>query len=447
MPRGIEWIEIYNPGNLTLNLSEWNIKDNYATDEITCWNILGCSITTNANYFLIIGRNNNITEITNESILYYYVDDTSIGNGLNDNGENISFFNSTYNSNMSYNYSEQNQSWNYFNNSWFLCNPSPGIENCQANQSQGNETMPSISLNFPSQIWNNLSNFSVSVNIFNFSQGFYDLKLDIKINSTYLNRFWTEQGWSDKNSWIDNFTFVNSSNSFNLNLINQIDSSLFGNASIQLKLRNSSGTFESEIHYLDVLNGTVQEEHNNETNQEEKENDSSIKIKDHPENAKFGETIDLELRIYKGSTSKYAVYVYVENDDGDKVSEKKTLHLDDKYENYSEDVELELKCLNESGTYTLIVEGLDEKDEEDIEIESCSGIDETQTTSSQKVSTKSSSSSSANSGNNNQDSFNSLTVTGNSVYESENSKINGKMSYFLLGLVILISIYLIWKKT
>jgi len=94
MPQGVEWIEIYNSQNEELNLSEWQIQDNQATDNITCYTITNCSLLTNATSFVIIDRNINISQITNLTINYFYVDDNALGgSGLNNNGENLSFFN------------------------------------------------------------------------------------------------------------------------------------------------------------------------------------------------------------------------------------------------------------------------------------------------------------------------------------------------------------------
>ncbi|MGB9707806.1 MAG: lamin tail domain-containing protein [Candidatus Pacearchaeota archaeon] len=106
-------------------------------------------------------------------------------------------------------------------------------------------------------------------------------------------------------------------------------------------------------------------------NEPPQQQESSIKIVDSPKNAKFGDEIEVGLEIYRGNTSKYAVYIYVEDKDGTDVSNKVTLHCDDKFTNYTETVELELKCKEEQGEYVIVAEGLNERDEEEIKIESC----------------------------------------------------------------------------
>lgn len=104
--------------------------------------------------------------------------------------------------------------------------------------------------------------------------------------------------------------------------------------------------------------------------------ESSIEITDAPDSADFGDEIEVELEMYRGNTSKYAVYIYVEKEDGEDVSTKETLHLEEKFTNYTETVSLTLDCENESGEYIIVAEGLNERDEKQIELDSCSEIQE-----------------------------------------------------------------------
>ncbi len=101
------------------------------------------------------------------------------------------------------------------------------------------------------------------------------------------------------------------------------------------------------------------------------ETHSTIKIEDAPNEAEFGETIKIKISIYKGDTSKYAVYAYIEGDE--RISEKTTLHVKTKFTNYEMTIPVQLKpnCNGkyEDGEYTLILEGLDEKETREINIE------------------------------------------------------------------------------
>jgi len=133
-----EWIEIYNPQNLTLNLSEWKIRDNSKTNNITCYNNKNCSLIVNSTYFIIVGMGANISQITNESIVYFYTDNKKIGNGLNNNYETIEFYNLSYSTNFTYNGSEKGKSWARLpdGENWTICRtPTPGKKNkCQLQQ-------------------------------------------------------------------------------------------------------------------------------------------------------------------------------------------------------------------------------------------------------------------------------------------------------------------------
>lgn len=480
-----EWIEIYNPENLNLNLSEWQVKVNTSSYSFTCNNVPGCFLITNATYLLIVGKKANISQITNESIIYYNASDVSNYFLPNDGRPLFLYDGSVLIDNVTYPSfsSDQGKSWALCNGTWNKTLPTPGLPN-NCSQQQFNESSPLISLQFPLQVYNNKTNFTITINLLNFSSGYYDLKIDIKNGSKYLNRVWYSNEWSSKNDWLENFVFINSEN-FTLTAINIIDTDDFftGNATLQFKLRNSTKEFKSEIFNITILNETRKENQMNNKviklicpsgvkcnenfsltleaynfsdgfydvkidilseeekrigkvwngskwistysylysilnvvngygsaiflfkienydgeailrprlrktgsssyedfderyvtvlcSQESRENESKLKITSVPIKAKFGSTLEVGVEIYRGDTKKYAVYVYAQDKNGKKVSSTATIHMDKKFSEFGDDVEIELKCLNESGTYEVIVEGLDGKDKEDIYIRSC----------------------------------------------------------------------------
>jgi hypothetical protein len=112
-------------------------------------------------------------------------------------------------------------------------------------------------------------------------------------------------------------------------------------------------------------------ESENKDDENEKDEESTIKIEHFDKNVKFGQEIEINLEIYKGSTNKYAVYVYIEDENEKRITEKEILHLRTKYHDYDESISLKLDCINDSGNYKITAEGLDEKDTEKIYIESC----------------------------------------------------------------------------
>jgi len=101
---------------------------------------------------------------------------------------------------------------------------------------------------------------------------------------------------------------------------------------------------------------------------------SSINILDiTPDPAEFGEIVKVKINVYRGDTLKYAVYAYIENDDGKEVSEKPIMHFRDKFTNYTLTVPIQLKpnCDGDydDGEHNIIIEGLDLTALEKIDIE------------------------------------------------------------------------------
>ena len=303
---------------------------------------------------------------------------------------------------------------------------------------------------FPSQAYNNMTNFTITINLINFSQGIYDLKIDIKNGTKYLNRFWIDDDWTDKNSWVDEAINISSNiTNFSFNIISIIDSDYFfvGNASLQIKARNNTGIFTSNLSYISIINGSfkIEDDPINESNssdQEEnnQEKSSDIRIIDFPETAKFGSEIKIKLDIYRGNTNKYAVYAYVEKDN-ERVSDKVTIHINSKYSEYKGTLGINLDCKNESGDYKIVVEGLDEKDTETIFIESCDGEDISNINSSLDSTIGTSSDNPHNNigypGGSNPASSNSL-VTGSSINNTEQTSAFSFMKIlpFILGISI-----------
>ena len=86
-----EWIELYNPTNNSINLTDWSIKDNYETDIIipNSDDGNGSIILPAKQYAIITDQGTKIyeTNISTNSTLLLYVDDANIGNGLGNNND------------------------------------------------------------------------------------------------------------------------------------------------------------------------------------------------------------------------------------------------------------------------------------------------------------------------------------------------------------------------
>ena len=106
---GNEWIELYNGGNLSINLQSWTLTDNQNKDELVCCNFdQNCSLIIPPNNYALITDQD--TSLYNTSFYNYTlttairicVDDNSIGNGLGNDGDNINLSNGTVSLFLSY---------------------------------------------------------------------------------------------------------------------------------------------------------------------------------------------------------------------------------------------------------------------------------------------------------------------------------------------------------
>jgi phosphatidylserine/phosphatidylglycerophosphate/cardiolipin synthase-like enzyme len=94
-----EWIELYNPNNYSVNLSNWSITDNTATELLVgdFSNGNGSTIIHPRGYAIITDHGTKIYDyfsIPNQTIKLF-VDDSSIGNGLGNDGDKIILKNKT----------------------------------------------------------------------------------------------------------------------------------------------------------------------------------------------------------------------------------------------------------------------------------------------------------------------------------------------------------------
>lgn len=108
------------------------------------------------------------------------------------------------------------------------------------------------------------------------------------------------------------------------------------------------------------------------------ENQSSLKInKISPAEPSYGELIKVYATIYKGSTSKYSVSAWAEQD-SHKISEPTTFHLNTKYQEYELTIPLQIKP-NCDGSYDdsaaeIILDGLGQKIEYSFNIEGLDSV-------------------------------------------------------------------------
>ncbi|MEM4214933.1 MAG: lamin tail domain-containing protein [Candidatus Pacearchaeota archaeon] len=351
-----EWIELYS--DETINLSGFKLDTtgqiyNFGNVIITDFLI----ITKNKTSFLLLWPNTPQDKIIEWT-----------GMGLNNGGEAISLFNgsllvdsTTYPSFSS----KAGKSWaRLINGTFIVCDmPTPNSQNNCSQQSQEKR----IELIYPTEIQCN-ENFSITVEAYNFQDGIYDIKIDILDaydESHRIGKVWNGTKWLSTNSYVNSILTISEGNG-TATLIYKVED-FEGEAILRPRIRKSgSSSYEQfDDRYLEVK-----------CEQAGLPKESKIKIIDAPRNAKFGDEIEVELEVYKGDTIKYAVYVYVQDNNEEKVSDKITLHFNEKFITYKETINLNLKCKNEKGIYEIVAEGLDSLDKKEIELSECKNITE-----------------------------------------------------------------------
>lgn len=266
-PETLEYVEIYNPDGL-LNLSEWQIKDNSDTDYIIC-DGENCSLMTDATYFLIIGQSTNIASITSKDVKYFYVNDNKIGSGLNDDGDNITFFSQNFSDSFSYDSSEENKSWQYYDGEFVLAEKTPGEENNCDEDEEEEEKNITISLDYPDEIYFG-EVFEVTLEIENLSDGIYDVKIEIIKDSETISDIYDDENddWKSGVYYLSEIVDGDGNWDFDLNVTEEY----FDEANISIKLRNNeSKTISSAIFEIEILE-------NEEENLEVEENYEEVQV-------------------------------------------------------------------------------------------------------------------------------------------------------------------------
>jgi hypothetical protein len=167
--------------------------------------------------------------------------------------------------------------------------------------------------------------------------------------------------------------------------------------------------------------------------------------------AKFGDQIRVRVNIYKGDTTKYNLDVYIK--DKEQISKRSEINLYENFKNYvlTIPIQIEPNCNQKypDGTYTIYLTGFDETTTKEIEIKGinedlCKVITETVTMSS--VSQKEASNDNLFS-TENQQIIEDNEITGEIIYESSDVKAKNVGIYFFAGVLLIVIIYLIVKKT
>lgn len=260
---GDEWVEIYNPENASIILSNWKIGDKLSNDSI--------SLNISAyGFILIVNSAIGCLNVSNISCIEL----TSIGSGLNDDEETVYLYNSSnLVDNFSWNSSikSSGKSWQFYNGAWQVCEPTPGKENsCQqnyTNQTQQNQSQAEIylELEYNNEIENG-EKFGVEVKAYNLEEKSYDIKIYITFdNDTIISETYhdNENKWKSSKYYVEEIIEGPGNKTETLELrIDGGNEDFWGDAGIRARLRVSGESvyvaeFKDEI---EVLEKAIEEE-------------------------------------------------------------------------------------------------------------------------------------------------------------------------------------------
>lgn len=469
-----EWIELYNDDNSVINLTNWKICD----DKILAGYInrsgninLENDLIINPNEYAIITDGGTGTEVysnfnINENAIALHTEGSTICSRLDNSEDIIILSNNEDNIIDAVSY---HNSWGADNNNnkslckipngiglWQECITSPGFSNSIQEVEYEiiiNEFLPdpegSDDAPLPNGEWIEL-----------FNQGNQEVDLEgFIINDDYGD------GLSISNTNTIGSTIIQPNN-FLVIYRNQDGKLELNNDGDKITLYNPSNNIIDEVSYStsrEQLSWSRIENEwlltipspNQENVYEDLNNNSRIKIErlylGSDNIASFGDIIRVKLEIYKGETNKYSVDAYIINNE-EKVSKTTTVNLFDKFTNYT--ITLPIQILPncdlkyQNGTYQVKVEGLDEEDDKDLEI---NGVSDSLC---QKIETEKECKSEKKdcpsriylaSSKNNENNINSSTTA--LVYQSPSTRSKNIASYLFNALLILTIIAIIkWKE-
>jgi len=430
-----EYIELYNPTEDPIDISEWIIGDTNDNDTIEGGLYQGNGTIINPNSYALI-TDSNTRVYNNFKVLYnttkLYVDDEAIGNGLSNSGDIISLYNKNGNliDNLTYGNTQNGKSIikDANNNPW-NAEPTPGYSN---NGSfidyYENECDWKIEIKLYNQYFDNSGDFEFNVNVEKIGGSSTEIILYRKIKDAYGNIVSNYQPKTKtaiyktnfNGPWTPNYPpgiyFINTTiktNCNDFNLENNCDSKFF----------------------------IIKEK--------ELEKDSEIKIEKiylgNDNKAKWGDTIRIKVKVYRGNTGKESISLGLEQD----ISKKTKFNAEDKFEEYilTLPIQIDLNCNGkfEDDTYELILEGLGEKDSKEIKIEGKSNLCEKKSKSIKKEKTltdiKKASSENADQNYEKVIYGDIEKITGETIYESSEIKAKRLAIYLFCALLILLIIF------
>ncbi|PIN86429.1 hypothetical protein COV19_04695 [Candidatus Woesearchaeota archaeon CG10_big_fil_rev_8_21_14_0_10_44_13] len=363
-----EFIEVYM--EQWTNLSGWTIGDSSSNDTLT---ILYYS-QANTNYALIAEEGFNLSGID----ATVYSAGATIGNNLDNSADSVYLYDSnkalvvsaSYDGALangngrSVEYDNENDEWH---ESCYI-GGSPGMQNCeiiinqtdppqnQTPENQTNETIPSseeckafIVAYTDKEMYNITDKVSIHFALYNDS---FPYKIEYWIEDSIGNIVKSKYNTTNTNTktWTPE--------------LDEKDGIFYLKSGLYLDCGNETKTADAESMFIVLNDGAV------------RMTDSSLSIEEvytgSDNKIEFGQVLKIKAEVYKGDESSSTVSFWVENDEGEKVSQATSALFYNKFTKYDITMPLQLKpnCNNayRSGTYTVVAEGFDARDEKPVDI-------------------------------------------------------------------------------
>ncbi len=380
-----EWIELYNDNGSSVNVSGWKFSDDNSEDYFDKSYFGNEDIIISGFYYAIIVDSDTRIQHNfdiDDNTVWIYVDDVMGGSNLNNNGENITIYDSKESVIDSINYEkvDSGKTWALISGIWKESGPTPGRDN-EDNTSYSNDySVIEISEFLPDPEGDDDKAMPDGEWVELYNKGSKDLDLfGFKLRDN-----------SEKEVLIDNVHSDNTiikSKKYLVVYMNGIYGFLNNNGLEKIKLYDLNDNLIDEVSYSESKEGVSWSKVDDRwrmsvpsiagENSDEKINNSVLKIEqfyDLGSNkaAEWGDVLRVKVNIYKANSNKNVVYLYAKRDN-EKISKETKMNVYEKFSNQTVTLPLQIypNCDNKfsDGRYDVILEGLDaEVDTAEIEV-------------------------------------------------------------------------------
>jgi hypothetical protein len=379
-----EWIELYNDGINSVNISNWILSDNTANDTLEGFDKNQGEIIPGFGYALIVDTDTRIYKDFNidNNVIWIYTEDDTIGGSKLGNSETITIYDNNLNQVNQVTYNNpvsEGDTYSLINLTWENTPPTPGKDNELNTSTILNYSDISISEFLPNPEgkdsegeWVELYNKgSSAIDLLGFElYDNYGSESDIIVSNTSTLSGTTIQ----PNSCLVVYT-------------NGVSSFLNNNGFEKITLKDIYNNVLDEVTYSDsdeAVSWSLSENKWQKTTptpgyanlDNSASTKSEIKIEEiydlgTDKKAEWGDIIRVKFFVSKGKTSKEVVWIWIENDI-ERITKKSKFNIYDKFSNYTFTYPLMIpeNCDKDflDGNYKIMASGLDTTEEKVLEI-------------------------------------------------------------------------------